>query len=203
MNRLSIIDYGMGNIGSLTNMIARAGGQAEIVSSPESVHASAKLVLPGIGAFDNAMRRIEDLGLRGALDKKVQEEKTPILCICLGAQLITLQSEEGELPGLGWVQGRVKRFNSTEGLRIPHMGWNDVEVKKTSRLFRGMEADASFYFVHSYFIELDDPADVLTTTRYGIDFVSSIEHDNIFATQYHPEKSHRYGLQLIRNFVEL
>ncbi len=203
MNRLSIIDYGMGNIGSLANMIARAGGQAEVVSSPESIRSSTKLILPGIGAFDNAMRRLDDLGLRLALDKKVKEERTPILCICLGAQLITLKSEEGELPGLGWLQGRVKRFRPVKGLRIPHMGWNNVEVRKTSRLFHGMDADASFYFVHSYYIELDDPADVLTTSHYGIEFVSTIERDNIFATQYHPEKSHKYGLRLMRNFVEL
>lgn len=203
--RISIVDYGMGNIGSLENMIKRAGGEAELVSDPDDVMRAEKLILPGVGAFDNAMIRLKELGLVEPLGEKVMGRGVPILCICLGAQLITESSEEGSEPGLGWIGGRTVKFGfpAGAGLRIPHMGWNDVEQKKESSLFRDMHEDPCFYFVHSYHLKLDDASDALTTTVYGYEFVSAVEKGNVFATQYHPEKSHKYGLRLIRNFVEL
>lgn len=202
---IAVIDYGMGNVGSLENMIRKVGGQVKIVSSPEELDNARKLILPGVGHYDNAVRSLADLGLIEALKTKVIEEKLPILCICLGAQLVTESSEEGNLPGLGWIKGRTRRFHfeNNSKLKIPHMGWNDVETKKNSVLFKNMPEEPCFYFVHSYHLICDNPDDVLTTTYYGYEFVSAIEHDNIYATQFHPEKSHKYGMKLIENFVEL
>lgn len=201
---ISILDYGMGNLGSLENMVRRLGEEAVLVSKSDQVFESKKLILPGVGSFDNAMRKLHKLGWIDLLRHKVIEEKIPILCICLGMQLITKSSEEGSLPGLGWINARTIRFQSASAdLKIPHMGWNYVFQEKRSRLFENMYEEPRYYFVHSYYVECEDESNVLATTRYGINFASVIEHDNIYATQFHPEKSHKYGMKLIQNFMEI
>ena len=205
MKTISILDYGMGNIGSLVNMIRRAGGDSTVVADVESIRTAEKLILPGVGHFGNAMRLLAEKGLITPLGDRVQKDRIPILCICLGAQLVTEHSEEADVPGLGWIRGRTVAFSRDRmpGLRIPHMGWNDVRVEKESSLFLEMHDDPCFYFVHSYHIVCDDPADILCTTHYGYDFVSAVQHENIFATQFHPEKSHKFGMKLISNYVRL
>jgi imidazole glycerol-phosphate synthase subunit HisH len=203
---IAIIDYGMGNTGSLENMIRKVGGECKITSDPKIIHDAEKLVLPGVGSFDNGIELLNNLNLVSILNYKVKEEKVPVLCICLGAQLISNSSEEGKLNGLGWIDAEVIKFRFIDGdlkkLRIPHMGWNDVTVIKESLLFENMPVDPSFYFVHSFHLVCNNPGDILTRSVYGYEFVSAIEKENLFATQFHPEKSHKYGMQLIRNFVE-
>ncbi len=200
---ITIIDYGMGNIGSLENMIKKAGGKSLLTRDHEIIEQAKKLILPGVGAFDNAISKLKEYSLYDAIDKKVTKDKIPILCICLGAQLITESSEEGLLNGFSWIKSRSVKFafDASKNIKIPHMGWNDVTIKKESRLFENMYDDPCFYFVHSYHILCENPSDILTTSFYGREFVSSIEHDNIYATQFHPEKSHKYGLRLIQNFI--
>lgn len=203
---ISIVDYGMGNIGSLENMILKAGGVPRIIRSPSEVREAEKLILPGVGHFDNAMRILGESGLKDALNEAVLGSRCPILCICLGAQLVTGGSEEGNLPGLGWIKGYTKTFSFKEkgiGLRIPHMGWNNIVPQKPSSLLVGLDEDLYFYFVHSFHLVLEDREDILATTIYGYPFHSAIERGNVFATQFHPEKSHKYGMRLIKNFVEL
>jgi glutamine amidotransferase len=200
-----VLDYGMGNTGSLQNMIRKVGGESKISSDLKEISQADKLILPGVGSFDHGILRLKETGITEVLNKRVQKDRVPILCICLGIQLITENSEEGTLPGLGWIRAKTIRFRfqPEQGLRIPHMGWNTVVQKKESPLLQNMDAESRFYFVHSYFVECMDDRDVLTTTEYGTPFVSSIQHDNIYATQFHPEKSHKFGLNIIKNFVEL
>lgn len=200
-----VVDYGMGNIGSIVNMIKRAGGESTVSSDPEVISHAEKLIIPGVGSFDHGMRNLNESGLADVLNKKVQEEKVPVLGICLGMQLMAKSSEEGVLPGFGWVDGVCKKFHFAGGnknLRIPHMGWNEVNIKKHDGIFRNMYDDASFYFVHSYYVECANAEDIAATTDYGLEFTSSLQHGNIFATQFHPEKSHKYGLLVMKNFVE-
>lgn len=201
-----IIDYNMGNIGSIVNMIKKAGGESIVTSDVEIIKNAKKLILPGVGAFDSGMKNIEDMGLLDVLNEKVLVEKTPILGICLGMQLFCKCSEEGNKAGLSWIDGVCNRFDFSSvgaGLRIPHMGWNSVEVKKSSPLMNNLPEEPAFYFVHSYYVICNNPEDVLTTTNYGYEFCSAVNHENIYATQFHPEKSHKYGLAVIKNFVEL
>ncbi len=201
---IAIVDYGMGNIGSIMNMIRKAGGESVLSSDPDVIARATKIILPGVGSFDHGMQNLEERGLIGILNEKVQQEKVHILGICLGMQLMTRRSEEGERPGLGWFAADTLRFRNDsmpQNLRIPHMGWNDVVLQKDHPLFQGMPDGPCFYFVHSYYVACDHAEDRLTTTNYGFEFASSLAKGTLYATQFHPEKSHRYGLQLIRNFV--
>jgi imidazole glycerol-phosphate synthase subunit HisH len=202
---ISIINYGMGNIGSLQNMVSRVGGTADIVSTPDALADANKIILPGVGHFDNAVRKLKTLGLWSVLDEKARAGRVPILCICLGAQLVTEGSEEGTESGFGWIRGRTVRFSfpADSKLRIPHMGWNEVQLRKDCKLFSNASATPLFYFVHSYYMVADDPSDVLTTSYYGLEFASGIARGNIIALQFHPEKSHKHGMNVIRNFVEM
>jgi glutamine amidotransferase len=200
-----VIDYEMGNIGSIINMIKKAGGEAVLSSDLARIETAEKLILPGVGSFDAGMQNLDKLGLVDVLRRRVIREKVPILCICLGMQLLSEKSEEGVLPGLGFISGQTVKFkfdNVNANLRIPHMGWNSVNIKKESRLFYEMYENPIFYFVHSYHIVCNNAEDVLTTTSYGYEFTSSLQRENIFGTQFHPEKSHKYGLRLMKNFVE-
>jgi glutamine amidotransferase len=197
-----IIDIGMGNVGSIQSMFDHIMVETRVSKDPEVIMKASKLVLPGVGAFDNAMKALDTAGLRSVLDEKVLNEKVPILGICLGMQLLTKRSEEGTLPGLGWLDAETVRFQNNNGFRVPHMGWNTVKVEKPSALFEGDE-EKRFYFVHSYHVRCNDRQDVLTTTHYGIDFTSSVHHGNIYGVQYHPEKSHRFGMRLLSNFAGL
>ena len=201
-----IIDYGMGNLGSIANMVRKVGHTAETASSAEAIRQAERIILPGVGAFDRAMERINDLGLRVALDEAAQTRRIPILGICLGMQLLARRSEEGEADGLGWLDAEVTRFVMPAGLerlKIPHMGWNETKQAKDSPLLAGLPQDSRFYFVHSYYMRCAREEDVLLTARYGLSFTAAVQHDNIFGVQFHPEKSHRYGMRLLQNFLEL
>lgn len=201
-----VVDCAMGNVGSILNMFRRIGVPAIATGDPEQLAAADKLLLPGVGAFDAGMRRLRERGLLPVLHRKVVEESVPILGICLGMQLLTEGSEEGTERGLGWIRGRAVRFRAADlrsGLKIPHMGWNTVALRRPSPLFADLDDDHGFYFVHSYHVECDEADDVLATTHHGYEFVSSVQRGNIHGTQFHPEKSHRFGLRLLKNFAEL
>ncbi|NWG08525.1 MAG: imidazole glycerol phosphate synthase subunit HisH [Chloroflexi bacterium] len=201
-----IVDYGMGNLGSILNMLKKVGAPVvKISSDAKEIERAEKLILPGVGAFDTGMQRLRETGLIPLLNEKVLQAKTPTLGVCLGMQLITKVSEEGKLPGLGWLDAETIRFRFDpvkNGLKIPHMGWNTVKVHRAGTLFKDMYPDARFYFVHSFHIVAHNASDILTTTDYGYEFVSAVQQEHIMAVQFHPEKSHKFGMKLYKNFVE-
>jgi glutamine amidotransferase len=199
-----IVDYGVGNLSSIRNMLRKAGVAALISSDPVAIADASKILLPGMGAFDNCMQKLADSGLRPFIEKKVFEEKIPLLGICVGLQMFMPSSEEGQLAGMAWIAGKTIRFRSEKmdaSHKIPNMGWLEVKGMKPSRLLEGLE-DARFYFAHSYHVSLDNPADELITADYGYRFTVGVEKENIVGVQFHPEKSHRFGMQLLRNFAE-
>ncbi len=200
-----IIDYGMGNIGSIANMLKKVGAEPIVSSNIGIIERADKLILPGVGAFDHGMRRLAEMGLISVLNRKVIDQKTPILGLCLGMQLFTRSSEEGSLPGLAWFDAvTIKfRFETTDcGLKTPHMGWNTISFVHRNGIWTDMYPEARFYFVHSYHVVCHRQEDVNTTTHYGYDFASSITKGNIRGMQFHPEKSHKYGMRLFESFLE-
>lgn len=201
---ITIVNYGMGNLGSMLNMFKRIGVRACIESDPEKIRHAEKLVLPGVGAFDAAMQRINDTpGLREALEHKATVEKIPVLGICLGMQLLTQSSEEGKLHGLGWIAGAATRFPKLDGLKVPHMGWNVALPNTPSFLTTDVGDEPRYYFVHSYCVHVSNPDHSLMKSHYGLDFDSAIGSGNVFGVQFHPEKSHRFGMQILKNFATL
>ncbi len=201
---ISIIDYGVCNVGSILNMLKRVGASARLVASPAELAGSSKLILPGIGAFDAGMGYLRQKGFVEPLREMVLEQKTPILGICLGAQLMTMGSEEGNDAGLGFFPAHVRRFRfETPGMKVPHIGWNRVKREKPNVLLDGYAGAPRFYFVHSYYMACDNPSDVIATTTYGQSFCSIIGHGGTVGVQFHPEKSHKFGMQLMRNFAAL
>ena len=199
---IAIIDYDIGNLGAVSNMLQRLGTACEITADPAVVDKAAGIILPGNGAFDACMRGLRQTGLIPLLERRVLQQHTPLLGICVGAQMLGTTSEEGVEPGLGWLDMRVCRFASLQGLRIPHMGWNEVRVRQSQHpLATGLGADARFYFVHSFCMVPQHTRDVLMTTHYGTDFAAAVAHRNIAGVQFHPEKSHRFGKQLLGNFA--
>lgn len=201
---IAIVNYGLGNLESIKNMLKKVGYDATITSDADDIRNADKLILPGVGAFDSGMENLSKMGLAGVLNEKVIEKKTSVLGICLGMQLMTKKSEEGKLSGLGWIEAETFRFKfeNRPEIKIPHIGWNNVHMTKQASLFKDMHEEARFYFVHSYHVKCRDEKDVLGKTLYGYDFVSSFQKDNIFGVQFHPEKSHKYGMKLLKNFVE-
>ncbi len=200
-----VVDYGMGNIGSIVNMIKKVGGRAEVARGPDDLRRADKLILPGVGAFDHGMAGLHRLGYVDVLNERVLEARTPILGICLGIQLFTRRSEEGERPGLGWIEADTVRFrfpDARPALKVPHMGWSPIRVVRPHPLFADPEAERRFYFVHTYHVVCDAPADVLATATYGTEFTAAVARGNVIGTQFHPEKSHRFGKDLMRHFVE-
>jgi glutamine amidotransferase len=201
---ITIIDYKTGNLGSIQNILKRIGEESVITSDKEEIARATKLILPGVGSFNTGMRNLMELDLVGILNEKVLVQKIPVLGICLGMQLLSNGSEEGSIKGLGWINGETKRFSFVDSkeYKIPHMGWNFVQQHKESKLFNNMFSDARFYFVHSYYFNANDQTDVLTSTDYEIKFTSAVEKENILGVQFHPEKSHKFGMKLLKNFVD-
>jgi glutamine amidotransferase len=196
-----IVDFDAGNIGSVANICKKAGGAAEVSSDPDRIASAGKLILPGVGHFGRAMERLNASGIRTALDS-AKERGVPILGICLGMQLLTKHSEEGDAAGLGWIDAVTRRFDLPAPLKVPHMGWNDVAFTRPDVLSAGLEDEARFYFVHNYVVHANDETAVLGRTDYGGPFVSVVQRGNVWGFQCHPEKSHRYGLTVIRNFID-
>jgi len=202
---ITIIDYGMGNIESIKNMIQKAGGDANISKDPDTIKLSSAIILPGVGSFDNAMQKLQDHNLIEPIKEFINDNK-PLLGICLGMQLMFDDSEEGKLPGLGIVKGRGKRFlfkSENSHLKIPHMGWNQVLPRVGEELFDGLERDARFYFVHSYHVVCEDPENVIAECDYGYKFCCAIHKGNIYGVQFHPEKSHSFGMLFFKNFLRI
>jgi glutamine amidotransferase len=199
-----VVDYGMGNIGSIANMLRKVGAEARISADHAVIASAGKLILPGVGAFDQGMQNLAERGLIPLLQRKVVEEGVPVLGVCLGMQLLARTSEEGRCPGLGWLDAVAVRFRPLAGdtrLKVPHMGWNTIMVERPHPILSGLEDGARFYFVHSYHVVCRDPGSVLSRTSYGVDFVSAVARGNIVGVQFHPEKSHRFGMQVYRNFA--
>lgn len=201
---ITLIDYGLGNILAFQNMYKRQNIEVRLARTAADLDAATRLILPGVGAFDHAMELLEGSGMRARLDELVLERRMPVLGICVGMQILARSSDEGERAGLGWIDGRVRHFSAlgTEHLLIPHMGWNDVQPGGSS-LFAQLTMDARFYFLHSYYFECTRPEDVAATSTYGTDFCSAVHSSNIYGVQFHPEKSHHFGTQLLRNFAEI
>lgn len=201
---ITIVDYNTGNLNSIRNLIRKIGSDAVITNDHGAIAEATKLILPGVGHFDYGMKNLRSLGLDQLLTRKVIQEKTPILGICLGVQLFTKGSDEGKEPGLGWIDGFTRAFDRSrvsKGLKVPHMGWSDVRYKPSSRLFNGFAETPRFYFVHSFHLHCDQPADELTHCSHGYEFTAGVEHENIVGVQFHPEKSHRFGSQIMSNFI--
>lgn len=198
-----IVGYGMGNVGALENMLKRTGHRATISDRPDVIAKADGLVLPGVGSFDNAMRRLQNLGLTDALNEAVVGRRVPILGVCLGMQLFTRGSEEGELPGFGWLEAdtvRIQPALAGERLRVPHMGWNGVDVVRPGDLAPDNPDATRFYYLHSYHVVCDRHEDVVATTPYGRPLIAMVEHENVLGVQFHPEKSHHFGFELMRKF---
>ena len=198
-----IVDYGMGNLGSIQNMFKRVGAPVKVSSDLEEISIAKKLLLPGVGSFDQAIKRINGEGYREVLEQKVLIDQVPLLGICLGMQLLTNGSEEGSLPGLGWIDAKTIRFPTGTGLKVPHMGWNITTSCRGSALTEGLNEESRFYFVHSYYVHVKDEVNSILKANYGVSFDAAIQHGNIFGAQFHPEKSHRYGMQIFKNFASL
>lgn len=201
---ICIIDYGLGNVGSIMNMCKHIGAHAVISSDKDVIRSASHLVLPGVGAFDSGIRNIKEHKLEEVLNEEVIEKGKPVLGVCLGAQLMLRSSEEGRLDGLKWIDGKAVRFNGSNGIKIPHMGWNNLTTIYDTTLFEGMpETPPRFYFVHSYYFSLENKENIAAITRYGSEFPSAFRKNNIFGVQFHPEKSHRFGMQLLLNFSRI
>lgn len=201
---IAIVDYDMGNVGSIANMLRKIGEPAVITSDPREIAKATKLILPGVGAFDTGMANLERGGMLPMLTEMVVGGRTPVLGICLGMELLSKRSEEGLCEGLGWLDAQTVRFHfgpTTPPLNVPHMGWNSVRADDGSTLLRGLPDDARFYFVHSYHVRCADASDVSGWTKYGYEFASVVERGHVMGTQFHPEKSHKYGMALLRNFA--
>jgi glutamine amidotransferase len=200
----TIINYNLGNPKSIKNMLGYLGIHAHISSDPIEIAQAERLILPGVGHFQHGMEQLEQLGLIEVLNKAVQVDKKPILGICLGMQLLTKFSEEGNMAGLGFIDAQTKKFDLDDPkLKIPHMGWNTVKFNKESELTTEIRSNPRYYFVHSYYVECNDNNDVLCTTNYGQEFVSGFQQENIFGLQFHPEKSHKFGMELLANFCKI
>jgi len=202
---ITIINYGLGNLGSVQNMLKRINVPSIITSDIKEIEAAEKILLPGVGAFDSAIQKIDELNLRSILVRKAKVDKVPFLGICLGMQLLTSGSEEGVLKGLDLVPAKTVKFKfeTESNLKIPHMGWNFVKQNTPSKLTENFTPDYRFYFVHSYKVVCEDERNSILKANYDSDFDAAIQNENVYGTQFHPEKSHKYGMQLLTNFSKI
>ncbi len=198
---IKVVDYGVGNIQAFLNLLKRSDIIAERAKNKEDLNNATKIILPGVGHFDHAMEKLNTSGMREELDKKVLVEKIPTLGVCVGMQMMATSSEEGKLKGLDWIQGNVKSFKHLKELPLPHMGWNTIKPNYNSPLFcNGFQDSAQFYFLHSFYFDSDSKENVSATAFYGIEFEAAISKGHIHGIQCHPEKSHRWGAKLLKNF---
>jgi glutamine amidotransferase len=203
---ISIVDYGLGNVQAFLNVYKRLNVEAQSATTGKELEGATKVILPGVGAFDHAMQRLDESGMREVVDDLVLRQGVPVLGVCVGMQILARGSDEGTMAGLGWIDGRVKHFDALapeEGLLLPHMGWNDVAPIPGNRLFDNLEPDARFYFLHSYYFECARVEDVAASSHYGREFSCAVSAGNIHGVQFHPEKSHHFGTRLLQNFAEL
>lgn len=203
---ITIIDYGLGNIKAFMNVYKRLGINVKIARKTSDIEGASKIILPGVGAFDYAMSQFNKSGMRDEVENQVFNKKVPVVGICVGMQMMAKKSDEGSLPGLGWIDGNVKLFNPDlikYQTRLPHMGWNTIRKYRENNLFQGIDDGARFYFLHSYYFDCNNEKDVLCQTEYGINYASAVNRENIFGIQFHPEKSHSNGIQLLSNFAKL
>jgi glutamine amidotransferase len=203
---ITIIDYGSGNIKAIANIYEKLKVGFTIASTPEQVVGAKKIFLPGVGAFDETISKLDSTGFRKVLDKEVLENKVPIMGICVGMQILAESSEEGTCKGLGYIKGKVKKIDSSmlkQKPKLPHLGWNSIEIIKENKLLQNIDPLFGFYFLHSFYFECEDQNDVLATTFYGSTFASAVQRENVFGIQFHPEKSHRNGVNLLHNFAKL
>ena len=200
---ITIIDYGMGNLGSVRNMLKRIGVSSVISDQPRDISAASKIILPGVGAFGQAMAELTRRGFLDVLQQKALNEKVPVLGICLGMQLLTRHSEEGDVAGLGWINADTKRFPALPELKVPHMGWNLATPSSPHPMTTDLPAEQRYYFVHSYCVQVDEPSQSLLKAHHGIAFDAGVQNGNIVGVQFHPEKSHRFGEQLLARFARL
>ncbi len=203
---IAIVNYGSGNIQAIANIYTRLGVPFVIAESADQLARADRYLLPGVGAFDRCMHELNSSGMRQALDRRILEDRKPILGICVGMQLLARSSEEGAEDGLAWIDGAVKRFDPAtfhQATRLPHMGWNTVEPVQQTGLFDGVDLATGYYFLHSYYFTCDRDQDVLAVTEYGGRFASAVHRDNVYGVQFHPEKSHQAGIQLLKNFSQI
>ena len=203
---IAIVNYGLGNIRAFVDLYKRLNIPIKVAGQPDDLKGAEKIILPGVGAFDWAMTRLNASGMCPVLKDLAVAQKIPVLGICVGMQILADRSDEGKMPGLGWIVGEVKRFvfgPASPSLSLPHMGWNDVTPRRGDGLFRGLEHGARFYFLHSYHFVPKRSEDTLSVTDYGSEYVSAVRSGNVYGVQFHPEKSHGWGIQLLKNFAEL
>jgi len=203
---IAIIDYGLGNVKAFAAVYTKLNIPYKIAKLPNDLINASKIILPGVGAFDYAMQRLEQSGLKNELTELVLKDKVPVLGVCVGMQMLANTSEEGKLPGLGWIDGTVKRFETTSmqsDYYIPHMGWNDISVIRQNNLLRDLDESKRFYFLHSYYFQCNNNDDKIAVTNYGLAFDCAVNHKNVYGVQFHPEKSHNWGVQILKNFAEL
>jgi glutamine amidotransferase len=203
---IAIVDYGLGNVQAIANIYNKLGIPVTLARTPADIAAGERIILPGVGAFDHAIERLENSGMRGALDEAVKSRGAPVLGICVGMQMLATRSDEGSRPGLGWVDGEVRKFDVStfkQRTHLPHMGWNDVEPAPSEPLFRELEAGARFYFLHSYYFQPAAESSIVASADYNGRFACGVRNGAVYGVQFHPEKSHQWGIRLLRNFAEL
>ncbi len=201
---IKIIDYGVGNIKAFVNLYKRLGIEIEIASNEKSLSNASKLILPGVGHFDYAMDKFSESGMMNTVNNLVVNEKVPVLGICVGMQIMARSSDEGSKKGLGWINANVKKIDTNKNnLRLPHMGWNNIIINKNDSILKNLDNDSRFYFLHSYFFNCKNEQNIIAFSNYGLNFPSIIRQDNIIGIQCHPEKSHEFGEQILKNFFDL